>query len=323
MALFSKETAEEKAARLRVEQEQEESLAALRSGGIPPRARERLASLGGQAGFATSDLGVNEHLLTRQAGYDVIGQVMGSSFYKVSMLGSTMNLLRQTGELMAMTQAQLAARTLALSRLRQEATLLGAHGVVGVRLKIGRYDWSAGLIEFSAMGTAIRVSGEPAPNSGDPFTCALDGQEFWKLRRAGYLPREIAYGVCSFYLHSDPNTAALLGGTWGSGIKNQEIDLYTAGFMQARHLAMGRFADEVKRVEAGGAVGVRVDWDVEDIEYEVNNRTCHDLLVHFSAVGTAIIEGRAPTSPRGATLSVYDLRSKPCQETSRPTPSSD
>ncbi|HUX42781.1 MAG TPA: heavy metal-binding domain-containing protein [Rectinemataceae bacterium] len=323
MGLFSRESAEDKAARLEGERELEESLAALGSGGIPPRARKRLEEARVEGGLATSDLDIDEHLLARQAGYEIAGQVMGSSFYKVSMGGRALGGVTPTGELAIMTQAQLAVRNLALSRLKQEAALLGADGVVGVRLKIGRYDWSAGLIEFSAMGTAIRQTGRSAPGTDEPFTSALDGREFWKLRQAGYLPREIAYGVCSYYLHTDLGTASLLANYWGSGMGNQEIGLYTAGFMHARHLAMSRFAAEARRSGAIGTVGVRVDWDVEDVEYEVNDTTYHDLLVHFAALGSAIVDAPSP-APAGLTiLSVHDLRSMPWQTTSPPTQSSD
>ncbi len=323
MGLFSRESSDEKAARLGAEREFEESLAAIAAGGIPPRARKRLGEAREAGGLATSDLGINEHLLAREAGFDIVGQVMGSSFYKVSLGGRVLGGVTPTGELAVMTQAQLAVRNLALSRLKQEAALLEADGVVGIRLKIGRYDWSAGLIEFSAIGTAIKALGRSAPTAGDAFTSALNGQEFWKLRRAGYLPREIAYGVCSYYLHTDLATNSILANYWGSGMGNQELGFYTAGFMQARHLAMSRFASEARRSGAIGTVGVRVDWDVEDVEYEINDHTYHDLLVHFAALGSAIVEAPAPAQAGLKILSVHDLRSMPCQTTSPPTRSSD
>jgi len=323
MGLFSKESAEDKEARLAGEREQEESLSALAAGGIPSLARRRLAGAGAPGSFSASDLGVNEHLLARQAGFDVLGQVMGSSFYRVSMLGTVSSFTRRSGELAAMTQAQLSVRSLALSRLKQEASLLGADGIVGVRLKIGRYDWSAGLIEFSALGTAVRAEDGSGRAGNEPFTSTLDGQEFWKLRRSGYLPKEIAYGVCSYYLHSDFGTASVLGNYWGAGMANQEISLYTAGFMEARHLAMRRFAEEAGRSKAVGTVGVRVDWDAEDIEYEVNDHTYHDLLVHFAALGSAIVEAPSPAASGLKILSVHDLRSTPCQTISPPMRSND
>ena len=72
---------------------------------------------------------------------------------------------------------------------------------------------------------------------------------------------------------------------------------------------MTRFSQEVSRAQAEGAVGVRVDWDVEDIEYEVNDRTYHDLLVHFAAVGTAIAS-RSGAPAASPTLTFYDLKDR-------------
>ena len=107
---------------------------ALERGGIPPEARHRLEAqrLGGDR-FFTSDLTCNEYLLTR-TDYEPIGLVMGTAFYKVSFWGYFNNYQTFTGELSALSQAQLAARELAVSRLQQEAALLGAAGVISVRL---------------------------------------------------------------------------------------------------------------------------------------------------------------------------------------------
>jgi uncharacterized protein YbjQ (UPF0145 family) len=137
------------------------------------------------------------------------------------------------------------------------------------------------------------------------------------------MPREIAYGVCSYYIHEDRQTAATLRNYWGGGTANQEVGIYTVGFMQARHLAMQRFSEEVRKSGSTGAVGVRVDWDVEDIEYESGGTTYHDLLVHFAATGTAVVEGAVPASAPTTTLSFHDLRSATCQQTSLQTPSDD
>ena len=55
-----------------------------------------------------------------------------------------------------LTQAMYHARELAMTRMEEEADALGADGVVGVRLDIGRYDWGADLAEFIAVGTAVK-----------------------------------------------------------------------------------------------------------------------------------------------------------------------
>jgi uncharacterized protein YbjQ (UPF0145 family) len=103
---------------------------ALERGQIPYRARHRLEEQRQRGDrFFTSDLTSNEHLLTREAGYEPIGLVMGTAFYKVSFWGYFNSYRTFTGELTSLSQAQLTARELAIARLQQEAKLLGAHGV--------------------------------------------------------------------------------------------------------------------------------------------------------------------------------------------------
>src|SRR2546423_14890780 len=89
-----------------------------------------------------------------------------------------------------LSQAMYHARELAMTRMEEEADQLGADGVVGVRLDIGRYEWGADLAEFIAAGTAVKHrAGElhRAPN-GRPFTSDLSGQDFWALLSAGDRP---------------------------------------------------------------------------------------------------------------------------------------
>jgi len=308
MALFKRETSEQKAARDEAAREQAESLAAIEAGRIPVQAQRRLQRQAGTAGFFTSDLSTNEHLLARQAGFEPLGQVMGSSFFRIAFRGYFVGPYQSTGELSPMTQAQLATRALAVSRLKQEAALLGADGVIGVRLTTRAKDWSDHLIELTAIGTAVRYRDHSGAGNKEPFTCALSGEEFWKLHESGYLPKEIAFGVCSYYIHSDYQAGMVLNNFWGAGMANQELRQYTYGFQTARELAMSRFAHEVKRAGAEGAVGVKVDWELEEIEYEVNETSYTDLVVHFAAVGTAIASRAEAARPVPSTLIFYDLK---------------
>lgn len=283
---------------------------ALESGRIPPEARHRLElQRKSDSEFFTSDLTCNEFLLSREAGYESIGMVMGTSFYKVSFWGYFGGYQSYTGELTALSQAQLAARELAIDRLRQEAALLGAHGVIGVRLQIGAYDWSNRTVEFTAIGTAIRIADRPIDDP-QPFTSDLSGQEFWQLHQAGYYPRGIVFGVCSYYIHTDWNTQSLIrGGFFGRGSgQNQEIGQYTQGFNLARHLAMQRLSADIHKHHAEGAIGMHIDMGIEDIEYELNNTTYHDLLAHFVALGTSIVRDPHPIDPKQKSpLVYYDL----------------
>jgi len=288
---------------------QEATQRALEQGRIPENARHRLEmQKKTNPRFFTSDLTCNEYLLTREAGYEPIGLVMGTAFYKVSFWGYFRNYQSFTGELSALSQAQLAAREMAIARLQQEAAILGAHGVIGVRLKMGGYDWSSRTIEFTAVGTAIRI--RDRQSASQPFTSDLSGQEFWQLHQAGYYPRGLVFGICSYYIHTDWNTQNMTrGGFFGRGSgQNQEVTQYTQGFQLARHLAMSRLKEDIYKHQAEGAVGMHIDMGVEDIEYETNKTTYHDLLAHFVAVGTSIVHEPQPVeTSRKPPLLYYDL----------------
>ena len=141
-----------------------------------------------KVGFFTSDLSVNEFLLVKQAGFDPLGLVIGSSIYHI---GYQQSSWKQSMEMEVLCQAMYEARELAMTRMEEEADQLGADGIVGVRLDIGRYEWGQHLAEFIAIGTAVKHhDGEMhrAPN-GRPFTSDLSGQDF---TQALYDARELA-----------------------------------------------------------------------------------------------------------------------------------
>lgn len=232
--------------------------------------QQRISQQSGKS-FFSSDLSTNEYLLMREAGCDPLGLVMGTSFYQVGFYRNLWGYRSRTGEVEALTQAQLAARELAVSRLQQEAALLGAHGVIGVRLKKSRGGWGFGRVEFTAIGTAIRISGRPMPQQ--PFTSDLSGQEFWQLRQAGYFPKGLVFGACSYYVHSDRTTRQLMnptlwGNLFGQGRRNQELVQLTQGFQDARELAILRLTQDLNHLGAQGAVGMQIEISEEVIVYQ-------------------------------------------------------
>src|SRR6201986_4666165 len=106
--------------------------------GIPQSGRERIARMKQEVarGFFTSDLSVNEFLLVKQSGFEPLGLVLGSSIYHIGFQQASWS---QSQEMGVLTQAMYHARELAMTRMEEEADQLGADGVVGVRLDIGRY----------------------------------------------------------------------------------------------------------------------------------------------------------------------------------------
>jgi uncharacterized protein YbjQ (UPF0145 family) len=111
---------------------------------LPQRALERLQQTREPSGkrLFTSDLSVNEFLLVKEAGFDPVGLVVGTSIYHIGFQYSGPG---QSTELGVLTQAMYAARELAMSRMEAEADALEADGIVGVRLDVVRYAWGEGL----------------------------------------------------------------------------------------------------------------------------------------------------------------------------------
>src|SRR5881409_3131071 len=122
--------------------------------GIPDDAMLRLAEMrpGQPTSLFTSDLSVNEFLLVREAGFRPVGLVLGSSIYHV---GFQFGRWSKNQELDTLTQAMYHARELAMTRMEAEADLLGADGIVAVRLRVDLKEWGNDLAEFLAVGTAV------------------------------------------------------------------------------------------------------------------------------------------------------------------------
>src|ERR671938_2051643 len=87
--------------------------------GVPQHGRERLQRMRATEGrFFTSDLSVNEFLLVKQAGFDPLGLVVGSSIYHIGYQQSNWS---QSTEMTVLSQAMYGARELAMTRMEEEA----------------------------------------------------------------------------------------------------------------------------------------------------------------------------------------------------------
>jgi uncharacterized protein YbjQ (UPF0145 family) len=248
--------------------------------GIPESGRQRIERMKREVarGFFTSDLSINEFLLVKQAGFEPLGLVLGSSIYHIGFQQSNWS---QNQEMGVLTQAMYHARELAMTRMEEEADQLGADGVVGVRLDIGRYEWGAELAEFIAIGTAVKHRGgelHRAPN-GRPFTSDLSGQDFSTLLRSGYRPVGLVMGNCVYHVAHQGLRAA-----WKQIGRNQEMPTYTQALYEARELAMERMQADANELQANGIVGTRL---VE------GSHGWGSHVIEYFAVGTGVV----PTSP--------------------------
>jgi uncharacterized protein YbjQ (UPF0145 family) len=262
--------------------------------GLPPEALERLKrSESGDAGsqLFTSDFSVNEFMLVKEAGFYPRGLVFGSSIFHV---GIQKRRWGKTIELDKLTEAMYSARELAMTRMEEEADLLGADGVVGVRLDIKYYDWGRHSAEFIAIGTAVSAQdgGEWRQSTQKPFTSDLNGQDFWTLLRTGYAPVSLVLGNCVFHVghRSGIQTA-------GQYTTSQELPKVTQALYEARERAMARLQDEASAAGAEGVVGVRL---------EEKSHLMGSHVIEFLAVGTAVrpIAGKEPVASPQMILSL-------------------
>ncbi len=240
---------------------------------IPAHAHERLAAMR-QRRFFTSDLSVNEFLLVKEAGFQPLGLVMGSSIYSI---GAQHLAQAQPGEIGPLTQALYQSRELAMERMEAEADELGADGIVAMRLTVAVHAWGTNIIEFLAIGTAVKHEGSNGAYrtpDGKPFTSDLSGQDFWTILNAGYRPLGFVMGNCVFYV-GPPAT---------QNVPNGELAGPTQALYDAREVAMERMQVEAESLRAEGIVGVNVD---------ETNHTWGPTVLEFSAVGTAVVAIRA------------------------------
>src|SRR5476649_1474505 len=240
--------------------------------GVPEAGTARLQQ--NRSGLFTSDLSVNEFLLVRQAGFQPLGLVIGSSIYHI---GIQLASYRQNQELTVLSQAMYEARELAMTRMEEESEQLGADGIVGVRLDIGRYEWGEHLAEFIAIGTAVKHREgkvHRAPN-GRPFTSDLSGQDFWTLLASGHRPVGLVMGSCVYHVAHQGMFASMrqIG-------QNVEMPNFTQALYDARELAMERMQKEAEALQAEGIVGVQL---------QERSHGWGSHVIEFFAVGTAIV----------------------------------
>jgi uncharacterized protein YbjQ (UPF0145 family) len=246
--------------------------------GVPADAVARLQQnrAGAPGAVFTSDLSVNEFLLVREAGFRPLGFVLGTSVYHI---GFQFGNWGQNMELNVLSQAMYHARELAMTRMEEEADQLGADGIVGVRLDIGRYEWGADIAEFIAIGTAIKHKGgkvHRAPN-GRPFTSDLSGQAFWTLMQTGKRPVGMVLGNCVYHV---AHRGALQ--TMRQAGKNVELEQYTQALYDARELAMERMQKEAEAI-GDGVLGI------VEVKLHENSHGWGSHVIEFFAVGTAVI----------------------------------
>jgi hypothetical protein len=149
---------------------------------------------------------VNEFVLTPQTGFQPLG---------------------------VLSQAMDNARELAMARMESEADALGADGVIGVEIRARAYALPADVMEFVAVGTAIKGNAALRTPAGRPFTSHLSGQDCWTLIQHGWAPRAMVLGTCVYHVAHLSFWQVLQAAG-----QNTELGVYSPAVYDAREIVM-------------------------------------------------------------------------------------
>ncbi len=131
-------------------------------------------------GPITSDMTNEEMWNIVKLGYVPLHLVMGVSVYSLGIVGGIASAFRSLvrGEITALTELIYEAREKAIERIHQQAAQMGADSVVGTKTYV--YQMGGGLLEFLAIGTAIKKMDGFAPQTPDlpPQAVIVDRETF-------------------------------------------------------------------------------------------------------------------------------------------------
>jgi uncharacterized protein YbjQ (UPF0145 family) len=250
---------------------------------IPERAVKRLREER-EGRLFTSDLSVSEFLLARDAEVHPISQVMGSCIYHV---GQIPDYKGKTSEITVISDAHRESRRAALSRLYQEAALVGADAVIGVHLRDRMITMGARgkggddggeVLEFTVVGTAVRAPWITHP-AGQPIITDLSGQELWALAQDGFEPCGFLFEFCRYHVwHVTKNV--------GSGCI--QLTAASEAVAQARSIAATKLQQQAAQVGAEFVVGSDISIEVREVPCGFGGCELDDLDVDVSWFGTGI-----------------------------------
>lgn len=171
---------------------------------------------------------------------------------------------------------------LAMSRMVEEASELGASGVIGVVDEMRPLVGGASTVEFRASGTAVRVTDAPRPAA--PFSTYLSGQRLAKLFEAGFAPVSVVATLSSVRMLGYCVTHYQLAGTATSSWYGQTgAGVAPIDQVNRAEAAVRRLARERIRRQLGG--DVLHGATLEQSEREVGEG---DLSIQCTLKGTRV-----------------------------------
>jgi uncharacterized protein YbjQ (UPF0145 family) len=276
----------------------EVDLERIRQGGIPLGAENRLKRIStASTPFFTSDLSAKEYALAQASGLRPVALVMGSSVVQHGWTGNQVGGYWGSAEVRGLSDPWNLARTRAFDRLRQEAELAGADGVLGIELTRGALE-GGGQVEYVVFGTAVRDEAIPRRHDERLGLCTLSGQEVDELRRIGARVRTVVghTTVVSVQLSMDSNYMLNSSG-WLGRSGNAEIRELSQGVYDARARVMAEARHQAGAAGANNIVISELRHSIAHREYDGGGGKINYFYVTMHLLGTAIQLGAHKPHP--------------------------
>jgi uncharacterized protein YbjQ (UPF0145 family) len=148
-------------------------------------------STNGVPDVITSDLTCEEMWNVASIGYMPYKLLLGTSVYSLGVVGGLASAFKGLvkGEIGQLTTLIYDAREESLGKIEAEAEAIGADDVLGIKTYV--YDLGGGLIEFLAIGTAVKRVGEAVK----PMSDQILPQAIIRDRNTFYNAAEVSFGV--------------------------------------------------------------------------------------------------------------------------------
>jgi uncharacterized protein YbjQ (UPF0145 family) len=271
-------------------------LEAIAAGGLPSAARRRLEELAGLDAMSSSFLSAAESSLADGLGVVVLGQVVGCCAGSLRLgvvraVGPGSEARHKPGaarwlERSGIVETWTTARLRAVWRIQEQAAILGADAVVGVRATRRQLEFVA---EVVLTGTAVRL-GRQAPPGARPLVTRASVAELAKLRACGADPVGLVGGCAS--VAAVPSSATTRALRRRRRRRSRELDEFSFAFGETRRRAVDRVRSEAGGLGARGVIGI----DLDDIEAFRGGGGEYHVVLHL--LGTAV--RRAPAAEREA-----------------------
>jgi hypothetical protein len=184
----------------------------------------------------------------------------------------------------------------ALSRLVEEASAIGADGVLGITLTDRRVGdpGDPPVHHFAATGTAVRSLGRVHPHR--PFTTSLNAPGVGKLLSSGYVPAGLVVAVTAAKRHNDYASVQATR----SMRTNAEAPAATAVANGVRRAVAAEIGRRTAALGADGSLLAR------PLRVRVYDLEC-DFVAEATAFADAIVSFRQPPVHRWSSTFVLPL----------------